>query len=123
MQPTNTNGEDTESKRKHSLPKVAAKFENFKSVQLKPVIKEPKQPEQAENGMILELKVSLETKNRLQNYTYTYFLSLQKKKNNYLNFLSKFRMIYRFSARATILIIEKYFSKFNKQQAALAKRS
>lgn len=38
-------------------PKYEIKAENFQSIQLKPVSKEPKLPQKPENGVIVELKV------------------------------------------------------------------
>lgn len=53
MQPKNA----TETKPKSRLPpKQEVKTESFQGIQLKPVTKDPKQPQQAENGRV-ELKV------------------------------------------------------------------
>ena len=38
-------------------PKYEIKAESFQSIRLKPVSKEPKVPEKAENGIIIDLKV------------------------------------------------------------------
>lgn len=80
MQQVETNGDATNKNSDRKLPKVAAKFENFFNVQLKPVTKEQKQPETAEHGYIVELKVSVDQTNkiRLQNFLKKLYFFLKK---------------------------------------------
>lgn len=57
-QPVTTNASEEKS-RLRKPPKYEIKAESFQSVQLKPIPKEPKKPQRAENGTMVDLKVSL----------------------------------------------------------------